>query len=79
MDKDGWMRMDEDRLVGEAPEVSGSVAETLVGNPLLVGRDPTKPSHYWYWHLSVPQQTPPEAPKHGTIYLQPPVSQQPPR
>ena len=32
--KDQWVRMDEDRLVGPAPEVSGSPAETLVGNPL---------------------------------------------
>ena len=29
-----WMRMDEDRLVGDTLEVSGSFAENLVGNPL---------------------------------------------
>ena len=32
--KDRWMRMDEDRLVGDTPEVSGLLAETLVGDPL---------------------------------------------
>ena len=29
-----WMRMDEDRLVDDTLEVSGSFAENLVGNPL---------------------------------------------
>ena len=29
-----WMRMDEDRLVGGTPEISESLAEILVGDPL---------------------------------------------
>ena len=43
------MRMDEDGLVGDTLEVSGSLAETLAGNPLSISdlTRPTKTKQAW--------------------------------